>query len=73
MQWFGLFAPSGTPASVLAYLHGEAAAALRSSDVQKRLAADGADAVGNSPEAFAAQLRQELAKWESVARAAKLK
>jgi tripartite-type tricarboxylate transporter receptor subunit TctC len=73
MQWFGLFAPAGTPATVVAYLHKETAAALQSPEMKKRLAADGADAVGNTPAEFTAQVKAELAKWAAVAKAAKLK
>ena len=73
MQWFGLFAPAGTPPAVLAFIHKETATALQSEEMKKRLAADGADAVGNTPAEFSAQVRAELAKWAELARVAKLK
>ena len=71
--WFGLFAPAGTPAPVVAKLHKEIAAALKTPEMQKRLAADGAVAVGNSPAEFSAQIKSELEKWAKVAEMAKLK
>jgi tripartite-type tricarboxylate transporter receptor subunit TctC len=73
IQWFGLFAPAGTPAPVVARLHKEIAAALKSPEMQKRVAADGATAVGNSPAEFSAQIKSEFEKWAKVAEMAKLK
>jgi tripartite-type tricarboxylate transporter receptor subunit TctC len=73
IQWYGLFAPTGTPAPVVARLHKEVAAALKSPEMQKRMAADGATAVGNTPAEFTAQIKSELEKWAKVAQAAKLK
>ena len=72
IQWYGLFAPAGTPAPVVARLHKEIAAALKSPEMQRRLAADGADAIGNSPAEFSAQIKSELEKWAKVAQAAKI-
>ena len=73
IQWYGLFAPAGTPAPIVARLHKEIAAALKSPEMQKRIAADGAEAVGNSPAEFSAQIKSELEKWAKVAEQAKLK
>jgi tripartite-type tricarboxylate transporter receptor subunit TctC len=73
MQWFGLFAPAGTPEPALAYIHKHTAAALQSPEMRKRLSADGADAVGNTPAEFTALVKSELEKWVRVAKAAKLK
>ena len=73
IQWYGLFAPAGTPAPIVAKLHKEVAAALKSPEMQKRMAADGAEAVGNTPAEFSAQIKSELEKWAKVAELAKLK
>jgi tripartite-type tricarboxylate transporter receptor subunit TctC len=40
--------------------------------MQKRMAADGAEAVGNSPAEFSAQVESELVKWAKVAQTAKI-
>jgi tripartite-type tricarboxylate transporter receptor subunit TctC len=72
IQWFGLFAPAGTPPAILARIHKETAAALKSPEMQKRMIADGADAVGNTPAEFSAQIKSELEKWARVAKAAKI-
>jgi tripartite-type tricarboxylate transporter receptor subunit TctC len=69
-QWYGVLAPAGTPPQIVSRLHAEIVRALREPDVKDRLAADGAEAVGSSPEEFAAFIRAELAKWAQVASAA---
>jgi tripartite-type tricarboxylate transporter receptor subunit TctC len=70
VQWYGVLAPAGTPRDVVQRLYTEIAKALRSGDVRERLAADGAEPVGNTPEEFAAFIRAEIDKWAKVARAA---
>jgi tripartite-type tricarboxylate transporter receptor subunit TctC len=70
MQWYGLLAPAGTPAAIVARLNGEALKALQSDDMKEKLSADGAQPLGSSPEEFAALIRSELEKWTRVARAA---
>jgi tripartite-type tricarboxylate transporter receptor subunit TctC len=72
VQWFGLFAPAGTPEPILTRLHSETVQALASSEMQKRMAADGTETVGSSPAEFAARIKSELEKWEKVARAANI-
>src|SRR5678816_3092202 len=70
MQWYGLLAPAGTPAAIVARLNAEALKALRSAEMKERLAADGAEPLGGSPAELAALIRRELDKWTRVARAA---
>jgi tripartite-type tricarboxylate transporter receptor subunit TctC len=72
LQWYGLLAPAGTPAPIIARLHAETAKAVRSVEMKERLAADGADPVGNTPAEFAAHIKDEMRKWAEVARAAKI-
>ena len=72
LQWYGLLAPAGTPAPIIARLHAETAKAVRSAEMKERLAADGADPVGNTPAEFAAHIKDEMRKWADVARAAKI-
>jgi tripartite-type tricarboxylate transporter receptor subunit TctC len=70
VQWYGVLAPAGTPREIVERLHVEIAKALRAGDVRERLAADGAEPVGSSPDEFAAFIRAEIAKWAKVAKAA---
>ena len=71
-SWYGILAPAGTPAPIVARLNGEIQRVLAMPDVKARLAAEGAEAVGNSPEQFDAQIRRDLAHWTRVAREAKV-
>jgi len=72
-QWYGVLAPAGTPRDIVARLHDEIVRALRDAEVGKRLAADGAEPVGSSPEEFAAFIKSESEKWAKVAQAAGIK
>ena len=66
---FGLYAPAGTPQSVIRRVFAAAAKGLSKPDVREKIAAQGLDAAPSaSPEAFAAQLRTEAAMWERVVR-----
>jgi len=59
--WFGLFAPAGTPKAVVDRLQRDAATSLQA--LGERFAAQGDEAVGSTPEQFAAFVRAERAKW----------
>jgi tripartite-type tricarboxylate transporter receptor subunit TctC len=72
VQWYALLAPAGTPGDIVTRLHAEATQALKTADMKEKLATDGAEPVGSTPDALAAQLRNELEKWTKVARAAKI-
>jgi tripartite-type tricarboxylate transporter receptor subunit TctC len=66
--WYALLAPAATPRNIIATLGDATARAARSSDTKQRLVEQGADPVGNSPEEFAKQLREEVAKYAEVVR-----
>jgi len=66
--WNGLLAPAGTPREVVARLHTEVARILRTPDVRDQLTAQGAEIVANSPDEFAAWIRNEVKKWAGVVR-----
>jgi tripartite-type tricarboxylate transporter receptor subunit TctC len=71
-QWYGLVAPAGTPPDIIARLHAEATAALKIQEMKDKLASDGAEPVGTTPQEFAAHIKGELEKWAAVARTAKI-
>ena len=71
-NWYGLFAPAGTPKDVVARLNAEMVKALAAPDVRKRLLEAGIVATSSSPEAFAAYVSAETAKWAKVIRDAKI-
>ena len=66
--WNGLVAPTGTPRAVIERLHSDITALLRQPDVKERLARLAGDAVGNTPDEFAALIRSETSKWAKVIR-----
>jgi tripartite-type tricarboxylate transporter receptor subunit TctC len=72
-NWYGLFAPAGTPKDIIARVSADAAKALAMADVKKRLMDTGIIAVSSSPEVFAAYIRAETDKWGKVIRAANIK
>lgn len=65
-QWYGLFAPAGTSADILAFLHKEASVALRAKSMQERFAANALEVVASSPEDFTARVKSDIAKWKKV-------
>ena len=70
VQWSGMLAPAGTPREIIILLHREAVSILRAPEARERLANDGAEVVGSSPEEFSAFLRAETVKWAKVAKVA---
>ncbi len=72
-SWYGLLAPAATPKDIVAKLHGEVVRILALGDVKQRLAAEGAYAIGNTPEQFAGQIRGDIARWARVAREGKVR
>lgn len=72
IQWYGTFAPAGTPRDVIGKVQLEMARALKLPDVREHLARDGAEPVGSTPEEFALRVRSELEKWGKVSRAANI-
>src|SRR4051812_23253900 len=68
--WYGLLAPAGTPVPVIQKLNAAVAEAFGSSEVVERLHAQGAEPMPGRPSAFAAFMREEMAKWAPVVKQA---
>nr|WP_256464316.1 tripartite tricarboxylate transporter substrate binding protein [Bradyrhizobium sp. 21] len=66
--WFGLMAPAGTPASVIAMLHDEAQKAVSAPAARAKFAALGMEAVTRTPDEFAAEIRVETPRWAELIR-----
>jgi len=71
--WFGIVAPKGTPAPVIATLARHIHAMQDDPQVQKSLADGGLEALKETPEQFAARIRRDHARLRDVVKAAKLK
>jgi tripartite-type tricarboxylate transporter receptor subunit TctC len=67
-NWFGLFAPAGVPAEVRRKLHQATVKALADPMVRQRIAEQGAQSVGNTPEEFAAFIRAESERYGRIAK-----
>jgi len=72
-QWWGFYAPAGTPADIVSRLNREMNLILATADTRKRLAAEGAEPAGGSPADLGAYHRADYERWEKVIRAAGIK
>jgi tripartite-type tricarboxylate transporter receptor subunit TctC len=68
-SWFGVLAPAGTPAPIVAKLNAEVNKWLQSPEGKEQLLAQGAEVAGGSPEQFVAHIRAETDKWAKVVKA----
>jgi tripartite-type tricarboxylate transporter receptor subunit TctC len=71
--WYGTFAPAGTPAAVVSRLNGEINALIQQPDLRELLGRQGMNAAGGPPERLGALVKSELARWQRVVTAAKIK
>ena len=73
VAWFGLVGPPGMPKETVARIQADAVKVLSAPELKERLAAQGLDVGGSTPEQFGAHLRAELAKWSKVFKDAGIK
>jgi tripartite-type tricarboxylate transporter receptor subunit TctC len=73
ISWFGLLAPAGTPAPIVAKLHREAVRIVSQPDMRENFGRIGLDVVTDAPDAFAAIIRTDTAKWAKVIKDAGIK
>jgi tripartite-type tricarboxylate transporter receptor subunit TctC len=71
--WYGVLAPRGTPKPVITKLNAELNRALGMPSLRERLAAQGTETVGSTPEQYGAKIREEWDKWGKVIASAGLK
>jgi tripartite-type tricarboxylate transporter receptor subunit TctC len=73
-NWYGVFAPAGTPAPIIERMHAEVGKALSAVDVKKHLLELGIiTTTSASPAAFSAYIAAETEKWGKIVRAAGIK
>ena len=73
LSWTGIAAPSGTPAPIIARLYQETAAILATHESREWFAASGDEPGGMPPQAFAAAIRAEHARWKKLIRDANIR
>ena len=71
--WFGAVAPANTPADIVNRLNREIVAALAVPEIRERALAAGVEPLSNTPQEFAAMIREETRKWAQVIRTAGIK
>ena len=72
-NWIGIVAPAGTPDAIVTRLHHEISAILDSPDVQKQLAAQGAETARMTSAEFGDFMVREMDKWERVVKEGKIR
>jgi tripartite-type tricarboxylate transporter receptor subunit TctC len=72
-SWYGLLAPAGTPREIILKLHAEVVKALALPDLRERFVSTGIEPVGSTPDQFAAAIREDIARWARVVRAANIR
>ena len=72
-SWFGLLAPAGTPAPIIAKLHRQAAEIVQHTFMRENFGRIGLDVVADPPDAFAAIIRTDTARWAKVIKEAGIK
>jgi tripartite-type tricarboxylate transporter receptor subunit TctC len=68
--WYGILARSGTPAAIVERMSSEIVKATGKPDIREKLPKAAVEPVGNSPQAFGAFMKGELARWGEAAQAA---
>jgi tripartite-type tricarboxylate transporter receptor subunit TctC len=72
VSWWGVVAPHGTPAAIVAQLNGELAKALMQPDMIRKLTAVGMTAAPGTPQQLGTVITTEVEKWTRVARQTKI-
>lgn len=70
IAWYGLLAPAGTPAAVIERLHAEVVRSTQTPEVRENLLRQGTDIVASTPARFAQVIREDIATWTRVVKAA---
>ena len=70
--WFGILAPAGTPAPVIAKLNAAIRAVLADPEIQRKFMGYGSIATASTPQEFAAMIGAEVPKWKGVVETAKI-
>ena len=66
VTWFGILAPAGTPAPIVAQLNKTINAALQQPDVADKLRSEGGDVLGGTAEQFGQLLKSEVPRWAKI-------
>jgi tripartite-type tricarboxylate transporter receptor subunit TctC len=70
--WWGFGVPAATPRGRITRLNGDIVKAVQMPDVKERLSASGLQVSGSTPEHMDAVIREEVARWSKVVKAANI-
>ena len=73
IQWFGVFAPPGTPKPIVDKLNAEINAMMKTPEFIEKIESQGGTIYGGTPENFASYIRGDVAKWDKLVKAANIK
>jgi len=73
VQWFAILGPKALPKDVVTRWNNEIDRIVQLPDVKERMAGDGLEPAGGSPERLREVLKREIAKWQKVVRTASIK
>lgn len=73
VSWYGIVAPAGTPAAIVSLLQSETAKVLALPEIVAQFTAEGAQPIGNTPQAFRKEIQDDTAKFAKVIRDAGIK
>jgi tripartite-type tricarboxylate transporter receptor subunit TctC len=73
ISWFGLMAPAGTPVPIVNKVYAQAAKIAMEPEMKTKLAQLGLDTAADAPDAFAAIIKADIAKWAKVIKDANIK
>jgi tripartite-type tricarboxylate transporter receptor subunit TctC len=71
--WYGFIGPANLPREIVNKINADSRAIIARPDFLERLAKDGIEPVGNTPEAFAAQIKTDIDRWAHIVKAANIK
>ena len=71
--WNAVVMPAGTPREIVAKVSEVLIKMMHTPETKERITAMGGIAIGSTPEEFLAYLKTDMARWASVAKAAKIK
>ena len=70
--WYGVFGPKGLPRDVVSVWNKGIAQALQGKEMQDRMASEGLEPAGGTPEQFRAVIKRDVEKWKRVVKQAKI-
>jgi tripartite-type tricarboxylate transporter receptor subunit TctC len=70
--WFGVVAPAGTPPAIVAKLNAAIHKAMQQPDFRKKMDESGATLIPGTPEQFAKDIQQAVARYDRVSKIAKI-